>query len=98
MLLLAEAANPDWVSVPLVGWSHARALCELVEGHLVTQVRNREAILRAGLEEGREFTAIDSERVAAPVHRLANALRGGAGRGRAERRDPEDEVEVAATQ
>lgn len=81
MLLLAEAANPDWVSVPLVGWSHARALCELVEGHLVTQVRNREAILRAGLEEGREFTAIDSERVAAPVHRLANALRGGAGRG-----------------
>ncbi|MHC5211501.1 MAG: glycosyltransferase family 4 protein [Planctomycetota bacterium] len=81
VLLLAEAANPEWVSVPLEGWSHGRALCELVDGHLVTQVRNREAILRAGLEEGRDFTAIDSERVAGPMHRLANALRGGKGRG-----------------
>jgi glycosyltransferase involved in cell wall biosynthesis len=80
-LLIAEACNPTWVSIPLEGWSHSRAIMEIAGGHLVTQVRNREAILAAGLIEGRDFTAIDSERVAKPVYRLAGLLRGGAGKG-----------------
>ena len=63
-LLIAEACNPQWVSIPLEGWSHSRAIMELTGGHLVTQIRNRDAILAAGLVEGRDFTAIDSERVA----------------------------------
>jgi glycosyltransferase involved in cell wall biosynthesis len=80
-LLIAEAANPEWVSVPLIGWSLARAIAERTSVHLVTQVRNRDALLRAGLSESRDFTAIDSEHLAAPIWRLANALRGGQGAG-----------------
>ena len=78
-LLIAEAANPEWVSVPLVGWSHARAIMDLTDAHLVTQVRNREALLRAGLMEGKDFTAIDSEAVAQKAHQLSRVLRGKSG-------------------
>lgn len=80
-LLIAEAANPEWTSVPLIGWSLSRALAKLTDAHLVTHVRNREAVRRAGLVEGRDFTAIDNEHVAAPMWRLADRLRGGAGIG-----------------
>ena len=67
--------------MPLIGWSLARAIGEMTQSHLVTQIRNRESLIKAGLIEGHDFTAIDSERFAAPLYRLADRLRGGGGVG-----------------
>ncbi|HXE54123.1 MAG TPA: glycosyltransferase [Tepidisphaeraceae bacterium] len=71
VLLVAEACNPEWVSVPLVGWSHARAIAKLTDAHLATQVRNRDAILRAGLIEGRDFTPINTEPLLGRIYQFA---------------------------
>ena len=85
VMLVAELCNPEWVSVPLVGWSHARAIGRLpgVSALIVTHARSREAFLRAGLREGADadFVCIDNDHVYRPLSRIGHLLSGGKGKG-----------------
>lgn len=75
VLALADECNPDWPSLPIVTWKYARAIAARADLTLVTQVRNREAIRKAGHDFPVHY--VDSEWIAAPMHRLALRLRGG---------------------
>lgn len=81
VLLIAEMCNPEWVSVPLEGWSHTQAIARRVDALIVTQVRNAGAMTRAGLVEGKDFVALDTEASARPIWSAAEKLRGGQGKG-----------------
>ncbi|RLJ36218.1 glycosyltransferase involved in cell wall biosynthesis [Litoreibacter meonggei] len=76
VLILAESCNPDWPSLPVVGYKYARALAKIADVTLVTHVRNRENIEKAG--ELTQITRyIDTEWIAGPMYKLSTALRGG---------------------
>lgn len=81
VLLIAEQANPEWVSVPLVGWSLAAAIAARIPCLIVTHPRNGDAFLRAGLMKDRDFVTVDNEHIAAPLHKASRILRGGEGKG-----------------
>ena len=73
-LIIAESCNPEWASVPLVGWSHSQALTARTDGHLVTHARQRPALLRAGLREGEDFTALEVPAVERSLATLSRLL------------------------
>lgn len=75
VLIIAEAANPELTSVALIGHSLSQALGEVCDAHLVTESRNADSLLKAGVPAG-FFTAIanPAQRIA---FRIATVLRGG---------------------
>jgi glycosyltransferase involved in cell wall biosynthesis len=80
VLLIAEACNPTWTSVPLVGYNFARALAERddLEVTLVSQVRNSAALEADPIAARARLHFIDNEWVARPLYRFSRLLRGGA--------------------
>lgn len=76
ILILADDCNPEWVSVPNVGYKAARAIADHADVVVVTHVRNRESIERVGFGHAK-VQYVDSEYVARPAFKLAKFLRGG---------------------
>lgn len=79
VLLIAEGCNPDMISVPLVGFNQARELSKLVDAHVVTHWRNRDALQKFGWREGEHFTSIDTEKLSQWAWTLGEKI---AGRGK----------------
>ncbi len=79
LLLIAEACNPTWSSVPLVGYNFARALADRddLTITLVTHVRNREALVNDPIAMRARLHFINNEWLAGPLYRLTTLLRGG---------------------
>lgn len=76
VLILADDCNPDWPSLPVVGYKFARAIANYVDVVVVTQIRNKPNIDRDGMGKA-EVVYLDTEKIAAPINKLAVALRGG---------------------
>lgn len=76
VLVLADSCNPQWPSLPVVGYKYARALGEICDVTVATQIRNRADVEAAGPTAAR-FAFIDTEYVAARMSRLSTFLRGG---------------------
>lgn len=75
-LLLADDCNPDWPSLPVVGYKACRSIADHADVTVATHVRNRPQIERDGMGRGR-VVYLDNEYIAAPMHKAATALRGG---------------------
>ncbi len=83
VLLIAEACNPTWTSVPLVGYNFAHALASRddLEVTVATHPRNRRAVEPDELSTLAEVIYPDNEYVAARVYNFAQLLRGSKGKG-----------------
>ncbi len=76
VLMIADSCNPEWESIPLVGWSHYHALTAVADIHLVTRNWNRPALDRAGLVEGRDYTTIDTDALFNPMQAFVRWVSG----------------------
>lgn len=83
LLLLAEACNPEWMSVPLVGYNFARALSERsdLQITLASHPRNRSALENDPIAKKVELIFADNDYIAGTLYRIAQLLRGNKGKG-----------------
>ncbi len=76
VLILADDCNPDWPSLPVVGYKAARALADHAEVTVATHVRNRAQVDRDGIGKAR-VVYLDNEYIASPLFKLGKIIRGG---------------------
>ena len=76
ILILADDCNPEWPSLPIVGYKATRAIAEYADVVVATHIRNRQNIEKVGFGKA-SVRYIDSEYVARPIFKLSRLLRGG---------------------
>ena len=76
ILILADDCNPEWPSLPLVGYKAARAIADHADVVVATHVRNRDSIEKVGFGRA-SVRYIDNEYIARPAYKLATWLRRG---------------------
>ena len=72
ILLIIEQCNPDWASVPLVGYHFYNMICQIGTVTLVTHARNREALEK--VRNGREIVYIDESPALGTYYRFMDKL------------------------
>jgi glycosyltransferase involved in cell wall biosynthesis len=75
VLILANDCNPDWPSLPVVGYNYAKAIADYVEVVVATQIRNKSNIEREGFGNAK-VVYLDTENIASPLYKIAKFLRG----------------------
>jgi glycosyltransferase involved in cell wall biosynthesis len=75
VLILADDCNPEWPSLPIVGYQMVKSLSRVAQVTLATHIRNRSQLAHQLTDT--EVVFIDNEYVAAPLHKLATWVRGG---------------------
>jgi hypothetical protein len=76
VLILADDCNPEWPSLPVVGYKTARAIAEHADVVVATHIRNRANIEKIGFGNA-IVRYIDNEYIARRLSKFATWLRGG---------------------
>ena len=75
VLILAHDCNPEWASLPIVGYKTAQAVAELADVVVVTHIRNRVNLEKVGLGKA-QVRYINDEKLSGPLLRFEYFLRG----------------------
>lgn len=75
ILILADEFNPEWPSLPIVGFKYALEIAKHCDVVVATHVRNRENVEKVSPDL--DIVYIDNEYIAAPMFKIARILRGG---------------------
>jgi len=75
ILILADEFNPEWPSLPIVGFKYALEIAKHCDVVVATHVRNRENVEKVSPDL--DIVYIDNEYIAAPMFKIARVLRGG---------------------
>ena len=78
VLILAEQCNPQWPSLPIVGYKASKAIADLIDCTLVTHIRNKDNIEKAGFSNA-EIIYVDNEYIAKPIYKFSKWVRGSEG-------------------